>query len=435
MTNTWKKLFVTLSLIGLVGGVYAQATIPMEVVDVDGGRIEIRKTDGLVGDGQKPDAIRILDDVLKSPYELEKNLFYAVIVFPKPGFAIESVTWENEGGEPRTRELTLQNLKTVEGVFRYTYSLIGFRATTNVTKSKLTPKFKKSEVVVNIKPFSPDAGKMTLYQNPEDPQLVLTGGVVAQNTYLLVEVVSENKTKRPVVTYSTEGKTGETPVSMRPIATKPGLWQGQVQVGASNITFNTTFAPDNLRVNFNAPTSDKGNLEVKAGDKELKGSSSVLRNTELSFTVKSANPEKEPHLFYLFEKEKLDGAEGGTNERQELTLEKQANGSYTGKLVLSYAVTITVSFGKDGEGTPVEEAQLRHVVVYPNPFEGQLAIRDEAGEAVLYQLFSLQGQLVKAGRIEGVETSVDTEDLPLGIYLLRLKSEAGETKTLRIVKR
>ena len=75
------------------------------------------------------------------------------------------------------------------------------------------------------------------------------------------------------------------------------------------------------------------------------------------------------------------------------------------------------------------------MVVYPNPFEGQLAIRDEAGEAVLYQLFSLQGQLVKAGRIEGVETSVDTDDLPLGIYLLRLKSEAGETKTLRIVKR
>ena len=206
--------------------------------------------------------------------------------------------------------------------------------------------------------------------------------------------------------------------------------------------------PDELRVNITFPTAKRGELLVKAGEEKLNGSKSILRNTKLSFSVKSADPAKEPHLFYLFAKEKLDAGVDDTNadeekgkgkekekERQELTLTKQSDGTYTGELELKYAVTITIRFGEDEKDTPVEEAQLGRVSVYPNPFEGQFCILDEAGQAAQYQLFSLQGQLLQAGRIEGAQTNVETEELPLGIYLLRLKSATGECKTIRVVKR
>ena len=439
MTNTWKRVLVTLSFIGLLSSAFAQAVVPIEVAEVEGGRLEIRETDATVGEGAPPASLAIKDQLTKQgkSYELKKDLFYAVVVRPNPGFAIESIVWSNTPEHPKgPRELKLQNYKTVEGVFLYTFSLIGFTATTPVTQSKLTPKFKKSEVVVKMQAPKVDEGTMKVHSvvSGSDPKELASGDVVGQNSFLLVEVISNDKKKRPVVTSTIENS--EKKVAMRPVQTQTGVvWQGQIQVGDKNVSLKTTFVPDNLRVNFTAPTAKKGDLVVKAGEEKLSGSKSILRNTKLSFSVKSADPAKEPHLFYLFEKEKLDGAEGGTNERQELTLTKQSDGTYTGELELKYAVTITVRFGEDEKDTPVEEAQLGRVSVYPNPFEGQFCIRDEAGQAAQYQLFSLQGQLLQAGRIEGAQTNVETEELPLGIYLLRLKSATGECKTIRVVKR
>ena len=147
MTNTWKRVLVTLSFIGLLSGAFAQAVVPLEVEEVEGGRLEIRETDATVGNGEPPASLTIKDQLTKQgkSYELKKDLFYAIVVRPNPGFAIESIVWSNTPeGEKGPRTLKLQNYKTVEGVFLYTFSLIGFTATTPVTQSKLTPKFKKS---------------------------------------------------------------------------------------------------------------------------------------------------------------------------------------------------------------------------------------------------------------------------------------------------
>ena len=87
------------------------------------------------------------------------------------------------------------------------------------------------------------------------------------------------------------------------------------------------------------------------------------------------------------------------------------------------------------ETTAVEENLLADVTAVPNPFATQLTVRGYKSENGRYELTSLGGVTLRAGSLWSGETQIETTDLPTGLYLLRLTTATGETKTLKVVKR
>lgn len=81
----------------------------------------------------------------------------------------------------------------------------------------------------------------------------------------------------------------------------------------------------------------------------------------------------------------------------------------------------------------VKDTSLASIIVSPNPFENQLRITncELRGE---YALLSAQGVVVCSGNFDGSEVTVETSELPSGLYLLRLTAENGATKTITVVK-
>ena len=83
--------------------------------------------------------------------------------------------------------------------------------------------------------------------------------------------------------------------------------------------------------------------------------------------------------------------------------------------------------------TAVKDAVFAGVVIAPNPFATQLRIvtGELRGE---YALLNSTGVVVRSGNMEGNEVVIETNDLPSGLYLLRLTAENGATKTYCVVK-
>lgn len=86
----------------------------------------------------------------------------------------------------------------------------------------------------------------------------------------------------------------------------------------------------------------------------------------------------------------------------------------------------------------IEEAQdmdeIMELTVYPNPTDGGFKIimpddimRHPAG----YQLFDMNGVMMREDGIQGKDTNVDISDLPAGVYLVRIVS--GEEVYIKIV--
>lgn len=77
------------------------------------------------------------------------------------------------------------------------------------------------------------------------------------------------------------------------------------------------------------------------------------------------------------------------------------------------------------------------MAVFPNPVTDQLSIRtnDFDHHKLSYQLFDLQGKLLRKGRITSQETSVNMTDLPITTYLMYIVNEHNKrAKTFKIIK-
>ncbi len=119
--------------------------------------------------------------------------------------------------------------------------------------------------------------------------------------------------------------------------------------------------------------------------------------------------------------------------------ELKANGvdiKATMKFVVTADTKVTAVFGEKG-GSPdpqaVEDVVFVSVVVAPNPFDSQLRIVNCELRGT-YALLNAQGVMVTFGTLESAETRINTSMLPAGMYLLRLTSESGATKTINVVK-
>ena len=104
--------------------------------------------------------------------------------------------------------------------------------------------------------------------------------------------------------------------------------------------------------------------------------------------------------------------------------------SADGKFTVTADIEVKAVFVKT---TSVEDAMLANVLVAPNPFDNQLRITNDElrGE---YALLNSTGVVVASGVLENAETRINTSLLPAGMYLLRLSTENGATKTYRVVK-
>ena len=88
--------------------------------------------------------------------------------------------------------------------------------------------------------------------------------------------------------------------------------------------------------------------------------------------------------------------------------------------------------------TSVVEAEGIDLVVsaFPNPVTDHLMLRVDRYdfESLHYQLFDVNGRMVKTGMITSPETLIDMTGFARATYLLRLLDEDKEIKTFRIIK-
>ena len=83
--------------------------------------------------------------------------------------------------------------------------------------------------------------------------------------------------------------------------------------------------------------------------------------------------------------------------------------------------------------TAVDDVIFASVVITPNPFGAQLRIIN-GNLRGMYELFDVQGVEVATGVLENTETRINTVAFTKGIYLLRLTTENGAVKTIKVAK-
>ncbi|MBT3421710.1 MAG: T9SS type A sorting domain-containing protein, partial [Bacteroidetes bacterium] len=69
----------------------------------------------------------------------------------------------------------------------------------------------------------------------------------------------------------------------------------------------------------------------------------------------------------------------------------------------------------------IEEEANNNVLIYPNPVNDVLHI-NSTSFANSYEMYSIYGQRVLAGKINGHEAQINVTSLPSGIYSLRMIS-------------
>lgn len=92
----------------------------------------------------------------------------------------------------------------------------------------------------------------------------------------------------------------------------------------------------------------------------------------------------------------------------------------------SSVVTVTVSTCTGFS----DETEFLFVSTYPNPFVNELNISGFTGQV---ELFDLMGHLILKNRSEKSLT-LNTADLPKGIYMLKVKSDSGGENCVKVVK-
>ena len=100
------------------------------------------------------------------------------------------------------------------------------------------------------------------------------------------------------------------------------------------------------------------------------------------------------------------------------------------------SVTVEANGETPDPGVAVEDAVFANVLVAPNPFEADLRIvLDGESQGVKYELINANGSIVRKGTIVANDTRIETAELTAGMYILRLTSESGKTKSFTLVKK
>lgn len=98
-----------------------------------------------------------------------------------------------------------------------------------------------------------------------------------------------------------------------------------------------------------------------------------------------------------------------------------------GNLVPLPALTPTIT------GLSNLESLNNLINVYPNPFSEKLTLMNEATSGIQMELFSLEGRKLLSATVDAVQTEFITNELPQGIYILKV-SDSKSTFNTKLIK-
>jgi hypothetical protein len=112
------------------------------------------------------------------------------------------------------------------------------------------------------------------------------------------------------------------------------------------------------------------------------------------------------------------------------TTNSGSNGSISQGVQQPYEISVVSSI-EDSEGIELM------VSVYPNPTQDILTLSTENFEQknMLYQLYSISGNLLETKQINNSETRIYLQDYNPSIYFLKLINNDKEIKTFKIIKK
>lgn len=82
--------------------------------------------------------------------------------------------------------------------------------------------------------------------------------------------------------------------------------------------------------------------------------------------------------------------------------------------------------------TAIHDEIRQNIEVFPNPTNDRLSIKLSDSQGAHYEIFSMSGQKVLAGTLKNQLTSIDTQTLNKGVYLLKVDSPQG-SRTEKII--
>ncbi|HLS31723.1 MAG TPA: T9SS type A sorting domain-containing protein, partial [Flavobacteriaceae bacterium] len=85
-----------------------------------------------------------------------------------------------------------------------------------------------------------------------------------------------------------------------------------------------------------------------------------------------------------------------------------------------------------GEEMGVKNQNLQTVKIYPNPTTGVLNLQSKTN-LESYQLYDLQGRIVKQGKL--IDKQIDLSGVDNGLYFLRVRDQTGNVENLKVVKK
>lgn len=76
------------------------------------------------------------------------------------------------------------------------------------------------------------------------------------------------------------------------------------------------------------------------------------------------------------------------------------------------------------------------VLIYPNPTQNNINIKFNSAvqNNLNYELFDIQGRIIRSQRVEFNNTTISLSTLPASIYMLQIKSDNKILKTFKIIK-
>lgn len=85
----------------------------------------------------------------------------------------------------------------------------------------------------------------------------------------------------------------------------------------------------------------------------------------------------------------------------------------------------------------IKETELNiSLSVFPNPTTNNLTlqVKDYNNEKLVYQLYDMQGKLIKAETITSYQTLVDMSNLPSAAYFINISQENKQVQSFKIIK-
>jgi hypothetical protein len=105
------------------------------------------------------------------------------------------------------------------------------------------------------------------------------------------------------------------------------------------------------------------------------------------------------------------------------------NGSVAQGVQQPYEISVVTGLGETGGINLICSA-------YPNPAKKSITLRIENcdTEKMTYQLYDVSGKLLENKKPDGIETRIDTDDLVIATYFLKVLRSNQVVKTFKVIK-